>query len=198
MVRKFEGKDLVLASHNQGKIKEIRVLFSDFIDDLKSAADYNLDDPEETGSTFEANAMLKARYVALKTGKIAIADDSGLAVDHLGGDPGIFSARWAGEDRDFNYAIDRIKNELGETKNLKANFVCTLALAWPDGHVEVVRGEVHGNLTFPAKGDKGFGYDPIFVANGQEMTFGEMEASEKKKISHRADAFKKMMDKCFR
>ena len=159
-----------------------------------SAIDLNLDEPEETEKTFTGNAILKARAAALATGRPALSDDSGLAVNALDGAPGIYSARWAGEPRDFYAAMDKVKVELeakGAT-DYSARFVCALAVVWPDGHEEVFEGEVKGHLEFPPRGDQGFGYDPIFVAEGETITFGEMDPARKHAMSHRADAFQKL------
>lgn len=184
---------LLLASHNKGKLAEIRDLLAPFGLDVISAAEKYSEEPEETGLTFEANAALKAIYGAKKTGLIALADDSGLSVEGLKGAPGIYSARWAGEAKDFSAAMQRVHDELKgkgiNPQGAKASFICNLALAWPDGHVEHVEGEIKGTLTFPPRGAKGFGYDPIFVPEGYKETFGEMDTGEKHRISHRGRAF---------
>lgn len=196
-MRKFDGTELVIASHNSGKVREISELLEPYVEKFYSASDLDLPEPEETGSTFKANAMLKARAAAIASGKSALADDSGLAVNALGGDPGIFSARWGGPEKDFNLAMQKVHEALGASEDRSAYFVCALSLAWPDGHAEVFEGYVHGNLVWPMRGDKGFGYDPIFVADGYDLTFGEMDPDEKHAISHRADAFKKLVENCF-
>jgi XTP/dITP diphosphohydrolase len=199
MPQKFAGTKLLIASGNEGKVMEIRELLSEINVQVISAADYKLPEPEETGSTFIENAVLKAKYYGNATGIPALADDSGLCVDELGGQPGIYSARWAGEDKDFTKAMKRIKDEMGDSKNNKAKFVCALALYWPKlNHAETVEGTVEGTLTFPPKGKSGFGYDPIFIPRGHAKTFGEIHHEEKQKISHRADAFDKLIKKCFR
>lgn len=186
--------DLIAATHNKGKVKELKDLFEPLGFNVTSAIDLDLPEPEETEKTFVGNAILKAKAATLATGKPALADDSGLAVTALDGAPGIYSARWAGEPRDFGFAMTRVKEEL-ESKgatDYSAKFVCVLAICWPDGHSEAFEGEVHGHLEFPPRGDKGFGYDPIFVADGETITFGEMDPARKHAMSHRADAFEKL------
>jgi len=188
-------KDLVVASHNKGKLREIKDLLAPLGFALKSATELGLPEPEETGLTFEDNAVLKARAAADASGIAALADDSGLSVDALGGQPGIYSARWAGETKDFNAAMVRVGRELtaAKTTDTSAKFICVLALAEPHGTVETFRGEVHGTLVFPPRGTRGFGYDPIFVADGMDETFGEIEPTLKHSISHRAKAFEKFV-----
>nr|WP_205014691.1 RdgB/HAM1 family non-canonical purine NTP pyrophosphatase [Rhodoligotrophos appendicifer] len=188
------GPKLVVASHNKGKLREIADLLAPLGIETVSAADLGLAEPEETGSTFEANAILKARAAAMASRWPALADDSGLSVDALDGAPGIFSARWAGPSKDFHAAMQRIEDALlekGATRPEQrgASFVCALALAWPDDHVEVFEGRVTGTLVWPPRGNHGFGYDPIFVADGSSETFGEMDPAAKHAISHRARAF---------
>jgi len=189
---------LVIASHNDGKVKEINDLLSPFGIEAVSATKLGLDDPEETGVTFAGNAILKARAAATAAGLPALADDSGLSVVALGGAPGIYSARWAGSPRNFDNAMKRVETALEEsgTEDFSARFVCALCLAWPDGEQAVFEGEVQGTLVFPPRGNNGFGYDPIFVADGYGVTFGEMDPAEKHSISHRADAFRKLMKAC--
>ena len=195
--RKFTGDALVIASHNPGKVREIAELLAPFVREFVSAGELGLPEPDETGSTFVENAELKARAAAIGSGRIALADDSGLAVHALGGAPGIYSARWAGPEKDFGHAMGRVQRELGDTPDRRAHFVCALSLAWPDGHCETVEGTVHGSLVWPPCGDRGFGYDPIFVVDGRDLTFGEMDPDEKHRISHRADAFRKLVARCF-
>ncbi len=195
-MRKFQGDELVIATHNQGKAREIAELLSPYVSKFYTAAEIDLHEPEETGSTFVENAILKARAAAVASGKVALADDSGLAVNALGGDPGIYSARWGGENKDFNLAMDKVNEALGGVGDKSAYFVCVLAMAWEDGHTEVFEGFVHGNIVFPKRGTQGFGYDPIFQANGYDMTFGEMPPSDKHAISHRANAFKLLVRDC--
>jgi XTP/dITP diphosphohydrolase len=202
MTRGFKGDTLVIASHNQGKVREIAELLASHVAHVVSAGELGLPEPEETGTSFRANAELKARASAEGSGRIALADDSGLVVPALGGQPGIYSARWAEPGRDFGVAMERIRRELpkgeGEGAGPAAHFVCALSLAWPDGHCETVEGRVHGTLAWPPRGENGFGYDPIFVPDGFLDTFGEMEPASKHRISHRADAFRQLIDRCFR
>ena len=196
MSRHFTDKTLVIASHNAGKVREIGELLAPFKIEVISAAKLGLPEPEETGTTFEANAALKAHAAAGATGLPALADDSGLVVPALGGAPGIYSARWAGANKDFGMAMARVEREL-DNKDRSARFVAVLALAWPDGDVELFRGEVPGRLVWPPRGGRGFGYDPMFVPDGGSLTFGEVEPAEKHKISHRARAFAKLVSACF-
>ncbi len=193
-MKKFIHKKLLIASSNKGKIKEIQELLQPLNIEVVSAADFNLPEPEENGSTFIENAEIKARYYGSKTNLPSIADDSGLCVNALSGAPGIYSARWAGENKDFTIAMQRIEKEIGNNQNKSGFFACALSLYWPeDGHIENFEGRVYGNLTFPPRGNNGFGYDPIFIANGYDKTFAEMDPNEKQKISHRADAFRKLV-----
>lgn len=210
-MRKLEPGRLVIASHNEGKVREIRALLGPYGVEPVSAAELDLPEPDEIGTTFIDNADLKARAAADLSGLPALADDSGLCVEALGDRPGIFSARWAvsgghvapragpGEisgERDFNIAMARVHDELealGEDTSRNAHFVCALALCWPDGHCEWFEGRVDGILVWPPRGGNGFGYDPIFVPAGGDRTFGEMEPAAKHAISHRADAFKKLV-----
>ena len=195
--RRFAGDRLVVATHNKGKLVEIADLLQPFGIAVLGAAALGLSEPEETGLTFEANAEIKARAAAVPSALPALADDSGLVVPALGGAPGIYSARWAGATHDFVHAMARVERELAGKRDRRAHFVAALALAWPDGHVETFRGEVHGTLTWPPRGARGFGYDPMFVANGETETFGEMEPARKHAMSHRADAFRKLVAACF-
>jgi XTP/dITP diphosphohydrolase len=188
------GATLVAATHNKGKLREIEELVRPYGLEVVAADALGLDEPEETGSTFEANADLKALAAAKASGLPALADDSGLAVDALDGEPGIYSARWAGPDKDFAYAMQRVEDELQERGAVRpeartARFVAVLSLAFPDGHVERWRGEVAGTLVWPPRGKNGFGYDPMFVPEGHDQTFGEMDNHAKRKMSHRARAF---------
>ena len=189
------GSHLVVASHNEGKVREIRALLGPHGIQPISAGSLGLPEPEETGSTFAANAELKARASAKGSGHAALADDSGLCVDALDGAPGIYSARWAGPAKDFRVAMNRIHDELrhkGLTTSA-AKFVCALCVALPSGESQVFQGEVHGHLTFPPRGDHGFGYDPIFIADGMEETFAEIDPAKKHAMSHRAKAFEKLL-----
>ena len=197
MPRRFTGNDLVIASHNPGKVVEIRDLLRPWSVQVRSSSELDLPEPEETGTTFVANAELKARDAALRSGLPALADDSGLAVHAQGGEPGIYSARWGGPTKDFAAAMARVHRELGAAADRSAHFVSALALAWPDGHCDTFEGRVDGTLVWPPRGSRGFGYDPMFVADGRSLTFGEMEPDEKHAISHRADAFAKLIADCF-
>ena len=197
MARPFTGNRLVVASHNQGKVEEISALLVPFAIDAVSAGTLGLAEPEETGDSVEANAALKAKAAADASGLSALADDSGLVVPALNGAPGIYSARWAGPAKDFGAAMQRVHRELGG-RDRSAIFVAVLALAWPDGGMELFRGEVPGSLVWPPRGERGFGYDPMFVPEGGSETFGEMEPAEKHKISHRACAFAKLVQGCLR
>ncbi len=195
---KTQIKKLVVASHNEGKVREIRDLLTPFGVQTQSAGELGLADVEETGLTFKANALLKARAAAQASGTASLADDSGLAVDALGGAPGIYSARWAQLPdtgmRNFNYAMAGIYEEMKkagafESGNTGAQFICALALVFPGGESYVYEGTVRGDIIWPARGDKGFGYDPIFKAYGDSQSFAELEPAEKHAKSHRADAF---------
>ena len=192
--RKIQPGKLIAATHNAGKVRELRDLLEPLGFDITSAIDLDLPEPEETETTFTGNAILKARAAAEATGAPALSDDSGLSVTALNGAPGIYSARWAGPDRDFYEAMAKVDRELNATgtEDRSAKFVCALAVVWPDGHAEVFEGEVHGTLVSVPRGDKGFGYDPIFVATGETITFGEMDPARKHAMSHRADAFAKL------
>ena len=199
---------VVIATHNSGKLAEMRELLAPFQIEAISAREMGLDEPEETGTSLGENARIKACAAALASGLPAFADDSGLVVEALDGAPGIHSARWAGPDRNFSRAMGEIENKLraqGATtpESRKAHFVSTLCLAWPDGHVEEFEGRVDGTLVWPPRGDKGFGYDPIFLPGGYERTFGEMTSEEKHGLpprglglSHRARAFRKLAEAC--
>ena len=194
-MRLSRGSQLVVASHNAGKVREIKALLGPHGIEPISAGSLGLPEPEETGTTFAANAELKAHASAKASGHAALADDSGLCADALGGDPGIYSARWAGPDKDFRLAINRIHDELrykGLTTSA-AKFVCALCVALPSGEFQTFEGESHGRLTFPPRGDHGFGYDPIFIADGMEQTFAEIDPARKHAMSHRARAFKKLL-----
>jgi XTP/dITP diphosphohydrolase len=207
--RKLTGP-VVIATHNPGKLREMRELLAPYGIEAQSAGELGLAEPDETGTTFAANARIKAEAAARATGKAAFADDSGLVVDALGGEPGIYSARWAGPDKDFAAAmkrIDTLLNERGATEpeQRRCHFVAALCLAWPDGHVEEFEGRADGVAVWPPRGERGFGYDPLFLPDGHERTFGEMDAIEKhglppkgKGLSHRARAFVKLADACLK
>lgn len=186
---------LVVASHNQGKVREISALLTPLGVGAVSAAALGLPEPEETEATFAGNAALKARAAAQGARLPALADDSGLEVFALDGAPGVYSARWAGPDKNFRTAIERVWRALQEkgADNLSARFVCVLALAQPDGSVETFEGEARGRIVWPPRGEHGFGYDPIFVPDGHERTFGEMRHEEKLPLTHRARAFEKFV-----
>ena len=194
MIRRLSPGRLVAATHNKGKVSELTDLFAPLGFEVVSAIELDLPEPEETEATFAGNAILKARAAAEATGAPALSDDSGLSVTALGGAPGIYSARWAGEPRDFGKAMEKVQRELDDigATDRSAKFVCALAIVWPDGHAEVFEGEVHGELTWPPRGNKGFGYDPVFVAEGESITFGEMEPALKHAMSHRARAVEKL------
>lgn len=207
MHRRIEGP-LVIATHNAGKLREMRELLAPYGIAATSAGELGLPEPDETGATFAENARIKAQAAAAATGKVAFSDDSGLAVDALGGAPGIHSARWAGETKDFARAMDVINGMLtdhGATKPAlrRAQFVSALCVAWPDGHLEEFQADVEGTIVSPPRGDQGFGYDPIFLPDGHDRTFGEMSAEEKhglppkgRGLSHRARAFVKLAEAC--
>jgi XTP/dITP diphosphohydrolase len=197
--RRFTDRRLVIASHNAGKAREIAELLAPFDVAVVSAAALSLPEPEETGTTFIANAELKARAAATAAALPALADDSGLVVEALDGAPGIFSARWAGPTKDFAIAMKRVEDELHAkgTASRRAHFIAALALCWPDGHCESFEGRVDGTLVWPPRGGQGFGYDPIFLPDGYRQTFGEMAPAAKHAISHRADAFRQLTAACF-
>lgn len=203
-IRKLAPGKLVIASHNEGKVREIRALLAPYGIEPVSAGSLGLPEPDETGTTFVANAELKAMQAADLSGLPALADDSGMCVDALGGEPGIFSARWAGPSKDFGLAMELVEKNIADTAvegepapARDAHFVCALALAWPDGHVEWFEGRVDGTLVWPPRGANGFGYDPMFLPNGQAETFGEMAPEAKHAMSHRADAFRQLVAAVF-
>tara|TARA_R110001606_G_scaffold46100_1_gene118790 strand:+ start:239 stop:868 length:630 start_codon:yes stop_codon:yes gene_type:complete len=205
--RKLTPGRLVIASHNQGKVREIRALLEPYGIEPVSAGDLGLPEPEETGTTFAENALLKARASAEGANCVALADDSGLCVAALGGKPGVYTADWAerqafeGEPgRDWYMAMGKVEGllaEQGPDVDRSAYFVATLALAWPDGHSEVFEGRIQGNLVWPPRGTLGFGYDPVFQPIGFEETFAELDPAQKQAMSHRADAFRKLVESCF-
>ena len=205
--RKLEPGKLVIASHNQGKVREIRALLEPYGIDPVSAGDLGLPEPEETGTTFAENALLKARASAQGANCVALSDDSGLAVSALGGKPGVYTADWAERQwfegdagRDWYMAMGKVEGllaELGPDVDRNAQFICTLALAWPDGHTEVFEGRVDGILVWPPRGSLGFGYDPVFQPIGFDQTFAEIAPEKKHEMSHRADAFRKLVAGCF-
>ena len=207
MSRKLQPGKLVIASHNAGKVREIGELLRPHGMDVVSAGELRLPEPEETGTTFAENALIKAHAGAEGSGLVALADDSGLCVSALDGAPGVYTADWAeadrfegGPGRDWYMAMGKVEGklaELGLETDRSAYFACTLALAWPDGHSEVFDGHVHGHLTWPPRGTLGFGYDPVFVPDGHMHSFAEIDPAEKRAISHRADAFAKMLKAVF-
>lgn len=209
--RKLEAGQLVIASHNQGKVREIRALLEPYGIDPISAGDLNLPEPIETGTTFAENALLKAHASAQGSGLPALADDSGLCVAALGGAPGVYTADWAekqsfeadalgGPGRDWYLAMGKVEGKLAEQGvdvDRSAYFICTLALAWPDGHAEIFEGRVSGHLIWPPRGTMGFGYDPVFSPDGYDLSFAELDPANKHAMSHRADAFKKLVAAVF-
>jgi len=213
-MRKLDTKTIVVASHNAGKIREIEDLIGPFGFSAKSAAELKFEEPEETGTTFEENATIKALASAKASGLPALSDDSGLVIDALDGAPGVYTANWAEKEdgtRDFAMAMEKVEKALAEkgatdVKDRTARFVSVLCLAWPDGHTELFRGEVEGHVVWPPRGDKGFGYDPVFQPEGFDTTFGEMSAEEKhgwkpgdaSALSHRARAFKVFVETCLK
>lgn len=198
MARRLTEKRIVVASHNAGKVREINELLHPFGLEAVSAADLNLPEPEETEDTFIGNALLKARAAARASRLPALSDDSGLAVDALDGAPGIHSARYAGPDRDFDYAMARLNRDMTASGRPEqtARFICALALVWPDGEEVAFEGKVEGEITFPPRGAHGFGYDPVFQPLGHAISFGEMDPAEKHGMSHRADAFRQLIAAC--
>lgn len=211
-MRKLDTRTIVVASHNAGKIREIRDLIGPLGFEAKSAADLNFIEPDETGTTFEENAAIKALASAKAAGMPALSDDSGLVIDALDGAPGVYTANWAEKEdgsRDFAMAMEKVENALSEkgassSADRSARFVSVLCLAWPDGHTEMFRGEIEGMVVWPPRGDRGFGYDPVFQPEGHAVTFGEMSAEEKhgwkpgdsEALSHRARAFKRFVETC--
>tara|TARA_R110002110_G_scaffold88899_4_gene231552 strand:- start:1736 stop:2332 length:597 start_codon:yes stop_codon:yes gene_type:complete len=197
MVRRFSGGKLVVASHNEHKVGEIGVFLKPFGVDTVSAGSLGLPEPDETGDSFVANAKLKALAAATAANLPALADDSGLCVSALNGDPGIYSARWGGDEKDFGLAMRRVHEAIGENRDRSACFVAVLCLAWPDGHTDCFEGRVDGTIVWPPQGGAGFGYDPIFQPEGESRSFAEMSGAEKHAISHRARAFDQLVAACF-
>jgi len=211
-MRKLDTRTIVVASHNAGKIREIRDLIGPLGFEARSAADLNFIEPDETGTTFEENAAIKALASAKAAGLPALSDDSGIVIDALDGAPGVYTANWAEKEdgsRDFAMAMEKVESALGEKgaaapADRTARFVSVLCLAWPDGHTEMFRGEIEGTVVWPPRGSQGFGYDPIFQPEGHDVTFGEMSAEEKhgwkpgeaQALSHRARAFKRFVETC--
>lgn len=197
-MQKLTFSKIVIASHNAGKVREIGALLAPLGLEAISAAALHLPEPEETGDSFHANAALKSLASATASGLPALADDSGLCVEILDGAPAIYSARWAGESKDFSLAMTRIQEEIEATgvpaESAAAYFICVLSLAFPDGREFAFEGRIDGHLTFPPRGEHGFGYDPIFIPEGYDSTFAEMDAAHKHRISHRSKAFTKLLD----
>lgn len=200
MARRLIEQRLVVASHNEGKVQEIRDLLQPFGIKTLSAGELGLGEPEETEASFVGNALIKARAAATASGLPALADDSGLAVDALDGEPGIHTARWAGPARDFLLAMRKVEEAMQASGNPArgARFICALALAWPDGETAAFEGKVEGELVWPPRGERGFGFDPVFRPLGHAITFGEMEPAKKHSMSHRADAFRQLLGACLR
>ena len=203
MNRKFKEKDLVLATHNLGKIEEFKHLFGEVDFNIIDIGQYSWTPPEESGQSFWENSLIKAKEVAKLTGKVSLADDSGLCVDKLKGAPGIYSADWAtmaDGSRDFSFAINKLVKELektGFTMPCTAYFICSLILYWPDNHFERFEGKIFGEIIWPGRGKKGHGYDPVFLPDGYRETFGQMDRWKKNKISHRGLAMDSLLDACF-
>lgn len=199
MSRLFSGSKLVIASHNAGKVREIHDLLAPFGVEVVSAGDLGLEEPVEDGDTFIANAEIKALAAARAANLPALADDSGLCVEALDGQPGVYSARWAGAKKDFSVAMRKVEDALAacQATDRSAHFACALTLAWPDGHTESFEGRVGGHMVWPPRGEKGFGYDPTFVPQGFALTFAEMEPQQKHAMSHRARAFAQLVAACF-
>lgn len=201
-MRKFDGKKLVLASHNAGKLREITALLVPFGIEVISAGSLGFEEPDETEDTFAGNARIKAHFAAQKSGLPALSDDSGIMIDALDGAPGVYTADWAEtpQGRDFPMAMEKVWNLLEEKsapEPRNAQFCATLCIAWPDGHDEIFEGKVDGRITWPMRGDLGFGFDPIFIPDGHSITFGEMDPDKKHQMSHRAVAFMKLVNLCF-
>ena len=198
-MRVFKDKKLVIASHNKGKITEIKDLLEPLDIQILSVYDFDIEEPEENGLTFEENALIKSTFVTQSTGLPSISDDSGICFSDLNGDPGIYSARWAGSNKDFNKAMSKINSAIKGKQNPSYNchFICSLSISWPDNYDITVSGSIDGKFSWPPTGDKGFGYDPIFKPLGYDKTFAEFDPNFKHKISHRAIAFNKLINLCF-
>jgi len=190
---------LVVASHNEGKVREIRDLLQPFALDVSSAAELDLPEPDETETTYRGNAILKAKAAAMASGLPALADDSGFEVMAIDKAPGLYSARWAGPGKDFTLAMENVHRSFlaSGSEDLSCRFVCALSIAWPDGHDETVEGAIDGEMVWPPRGEKGFGYDPMFRPHGHDLTFGECDPDWKHEVSHRAVAFARLLERCF-
>ncbi len=197
MTRGWTSGPLVIATHNPGKLREIADLLRPYGVEVRAVGDYGLPEPEENGESFAENAEIKARAAAEGTGLPALSDDSGLSVAALGGEPGIYSARWAGPGKDFAVAMTKVEQALAGKADRRAHFTCALALAWPGGETQVFEGRVDGTLVWPPRGDRGFGYDPVFQPEGHDITFGEMDPERKHAMSHRARAFEQLVAAVF-
>jgi len=191
------GEKLVLASHNKGKLREIEALLRPLGIDVVSAGDLGLPEPVEDAPDFAGNARIKALAAAMASGLPALSDDSGFCVAALDGAPGVLSARWAGPSKDFAVAMAAVHDRIGDNPDRRAWFIAALCLAWPDGHTETFLGRIDGAIVWPPRGDKGFGYDPMFVPAGTDRTFGDMDPDEKHAVSHRARAFAQVLRSCF-
>ena len=198
-IRMFEGKKLVIASHNKGKVREIKELLRPLDIEIISANDLDIREPVENGLTFEENALIKSKFVSKISGLPSLADDSGICFEDLNNQPGIYSARWCGEEKNFDIAMLKIHNAIEKVNDpsFKCHFVCSLSICWPDKFNITVSGSVNGMFTWPPRGQNGFGYDPIFIPFGYDKTFGELEPNFKHTISHRSIAFKKLIDLTF-
>jgi XTP/dITP diphosphohydrolase len=192
-LKKKPFQELVIATHNPGKLAEFKALLSPYVTSIVSAKDLGLPEPEETGTTFAENALLKAQKAAQRSGRAALADDSGLCVSALKGAPGLFSARWAGSDKNFSLAMERIHHSIGNNPDRRAHFICVLALIVPDQKPHLFEGRIDGTIAWPPRGSEGHGYDPIFMPKGYNKTFAEIDADEKNSISHRGLALKKLL-----
>ncbi|XDZ65590.1 non-canonical purine NTP pyrophosphatase [Alphaproteobacteria bacterium LSUCC0684] len=190
---------LVVASHNQGKVREIRDLLAPFALKISSAAELDLPEPEETEKTYRGNATLKAAAAARASGMPALSDDSGFELTAINNAPGLYSARWAGPEKDFSMAMEKVHASFlaSGSQDKNCRFVCALSLVWPDGHDETVEGTIDGEMVWPPRGDRGFGYDPMFRPLGHALTFGECDQDWKHQVSHRAEAFAQLLERCF-
>jgi XTP/dITP diphosphohydrolase len=197
-MRKFTDKKLVLATHNKGKLAEMRLMFAPYAIEIVSAGELNLAEPAETENTFIGNATIKAKAAVAATGLPVLADDSGLCINGLNGDPGVYSANWGGPAKNFKLAMDRVQKELGDNSDRSAYFISVFVLAWPDGDIVTTEGRVTGTIIKDQRGDHGHGYDPIFVPDGETRTFAEMTMAEKGKFSHRARAFENLISVSFK
>ncbi len=199
MARQLTENTLIVASHNEGKVREIGALLKMFALKVKSAGELDLPEPDETENTYKGNAILKARAAAIASGHPALADDSGFELMAINKAPGLYSARWAGPDKDFGYAMQKVHDAFIASGNddTHCRFVCALSIVWPDGHDETVEGIIDGDFVWPPRGENGFGYDPVFVLKGEDKTFGEVDPEWKHSVSHRANAFAQLLARCF-